>query len=114
MKLQNLYFGEDEESLQFQTYIRTYNNLFAFTSLGAKYDKKLAKRDCGVYTFKVQGQMYHFINDLYPKNEKPKNLQLYFYDNNNELAYRMTCSNKVHESVLKKLMGMLPNNPYFY
>lgn len=70
MKLRNFYFEEDEKYLHFQTYIRTYNNLFAFTSLGAKYDKKLTKRNCGVYTFKVQGQMYYFINDLYPQNGK--------------------------------------------
>lgn len=31
-----------------------------------KYDKYLVKRNRGIYTFRVQGQMYHMINDLYP------------------------------------------------
>ncbi|KAG5577426.1 hypothetical protein H5410_057560 [Solanum commersonii] len=35
-----------KESKHFQTYIRAYNNLFAFTSLGVNYDRDLAKRNC--------------------------------------------------------------------
>nr|XP_033510046.1 uncharacterized protein LOC104088840 isoform X2 [Nicotiana tomentosiformis] len=73
-ELSELYFGNTEESENFRTYIRTYNNMFAFTSLGVKYDKELARRNCGIYTFRVQGQMYHFIDDLVPSNEKPRNL----------------------------------------
>ncbi|WMV25544.1 hypothetical protein MTR67_018929 [Solanum verrucosum] len=65
---------------------QTYNNMFVFTSLGVKYDKDLAKRYHGIYTFKVQGKMYHFIDDLYPATGKGKNLQLYFYDNENEVS----------------------------
>ncbi|XP_060185029.1 uncharacterized protein LOC132614577 isoform X1 [Lycium barbarum] len=84
-ELRNLYLGNTEESKQFRTYIRTYNNTFAFTSLGVTYDKNLAKRSNGVYTFKVQGQMYHFINDLVPTNQRAKNLQLYFFDSENKL-----------------------------
>ncbi|KAG5579242.1 hypothetical protein H5410_049869 [Solanum commersonii] len=50
----------------------TYNNIFAFTSLGVTYDKELAKNNNGIYTFRVQGQMYHFINDLIPTDKKEK------------------------------------------
>ncbi|XP_019233403.1 PREDICTED: uncharacterized protein LOC109214007 [Nicotiana attenuata] len=111
-ELSELYFGNTEESENFRTYIRTYNNMFAFTSLGVKYDKELARRNCGIYTFRVQGQMYHFIDDLVPSNEKPRNLQLYFYDNDNELANRMACSTRINESIVKKLMDILKVNPY--
>ncbi|WMV49160.1 hypothetical protein MTR67_042545 [Solanum verrucosum] len=83
--LKNLYLENTELSKHFRTYIRTYNNIFAFTSLGVTYDKELAKRNNGIYTFRVQGQMYHFINDLIPKDKKGKNLQLYFFDSENEL-----------------------------
>lgn len=68
--LRNLYTRNDAESKHFQTYIQTYNNLFAFTSLGVNYDKDLAQRNHGIYTFKVQGQMYHLIDALYPKERK--------------------------------------------
>ncbi|XP_075077583.1 uncharacterized protein LOC107786932 isoform X3 [Nicotiana tabacum] len=111
-ELSELYFGNTEESENFRTYIRMYNNMFAFTSLGVKYDKELARRNCGIYTFRVQGQMYHFIDDLIPSNEKPRNLQLYFYDHDNELANRMACSTRINESIMKKLMDILKVNPY--
>ncbi|XP_019236509.1 PREDICTED: uncharacterized protein LOC109216777 [Nicotiana attenuata] len=111
-ELRNLYVGNTEESKRFRTYIRTYNNIFAFTSLGVSYDKDLARRNHGIYTFRVQGQMYHFIDDLFPANQKAKNLQLYFYDNDNELANRMACSDRIDESIVGNLMELLRNNPY--
>ncbi|XP_070028974.1 uncharacterized protein [Nicotiana sylvestris] len=106
-ELSELYFRNTEGSENFRTYIRTYNNMFAFTSLGVKYDKELARRNCGIYTFRVQGQMYHFIEDLVPSNENPRNLQLYFYDHDNELANRMACSTRINKSIVKKLMDIL-------
>ncbi|XP_019235659.1 PREDICTED: uncharacterized protein LOC109215991 [Nicotiana attenuata] len=104
--------GNSEESKHFRTYIRTYNNMFAFTSLGVTNDKDLARRYHGIYTFRVQGQMYHFIPDLLPSDKKVKNLQLYFYDNENELANRMACSMNINESIVKRLMNVLAVNPY--
>ncbi|KAF3633145.1 hypothetical protein FXO38_25729 [Capsicum annuum] len=86
--------------------------MFAFTSLGINYDKELAKRNDGIYTFRVQGQMYHFINDLFPVDQMARNLQLYFYDTDNEITNRMACSIKIHELVVTKLMNILRINPY--
>lgn len=106
-ELRALFLYSSEESQHFRTYVRTYNNMFAFTSLGVKYDKDLAKRYHGIYTFKVQGKMYHFIHDLYPATGKGKNLQLYFYDNENEVANRIACSAKVQETMIIKLMNIL-------
>nr|XP_016466763.1 PREDICTED: uncharacterized protein LOC107789465 [Nicotiana tabacum] len=111
-KLRNLFLGNSVESKHFRTYIRTYNNLFAFTSLGVKYDKDLAKRSSGIYTFRVQGKMYHWINNLHTTDDKPRNIQLYIYDNCNDLAHRMACSARIHESVVKELMDILSINPY--
>lgn len=111
-ELRNSYVGNTEESKRFRTYIRIYNNIFAFTSLGVSYDKDLARRNHGIYTFRVQEQMYHSIDDLFPTNQKAKNLQLYFYDNDNELANKMACSNRIDESIVRNLMELLGNNPY--
>ncbi|KAG5578495.1 hypothetical protein H5410_058629 [Solanum commersonii] len=112
IELKNLYLENTELSKHFRTYIRTYNNIFAFTSLGVTYDKELAKTNNGIYTFRVQGQMYHFINDLIPTDKKGKNLQLYFFDSENELRNRMACSNKLNEYVVRTLMEILKINPY--
>lgn len=91
LELRNLFLGNTKESKHFRTYSRTYNNMFAFTSLGVNYDRNLAKRNRGIYTFRVQGQMYHFIDDLVANDNSPKNLQLYFYDNEDGIAIECLC-----------------------
>nr|XP_009786693.1 PREDICTED: uncharacterized protein LOC104234759 isoform X5 [Nicotiana sylvestris] len=91
IELRELVLVTTKEFDHFRTYVRTYNNMFVFTSLGVKYDKDLAKRNYGIYTFRIQEKMYHFVDDLYPANEKGRNLQLYFYDNENEVANRIAC-----------------------
>ncbi|KAG5600732.1 hypothetical protein H5410_032102 [Solanum commersonii] len=111
-ELRNLFLGDSKECQHFRTYSRAYNNMFAFTSLGVHYDRELAKRNHGIYTFKVQGQMYHFIDDLIPSAGKGKNLQLYFYDNENELTNRMTLSDNLNELIVIKLIDILKHNPY--
>ncbi|KAG5611760.1 hypothetical protein H5410_023041 [Solanum commersonii] len=111
-ELRNLFLGHSKESQHFRTYNRAYNNMFAFTSLGVHYDRELAKRNRGIYTFKVQRQMYHFIDDLIPSGGKGKNLQLYFYDNENELTNRMTLSDNLNEVIVTKLMDILKANLY--
>lgn len=56
--------------------------------------------------------MYHFINDLIPSDEKEKNMQLYYFDSENELRNRMACSDKLNEYTIKRLMKILNINPY--
>lgn len=56
---------------------------------GVNYHQKLAKKYHGIYIFKVQGRMYDFINDLVASNEQPRNLQLYFHDDNREILNQM-------------------------
>ena len=52
--LQRLFTDRTEKCVHFRNNIRTYNNNFAFTSLGAKYFKELTKNSHGMYTFRVQ------------------------------------------------------------
>lgn len=79
-ELYDLYTSESKNSSKFQRYIRTHNNSFAFTSFGVRYDKELCKRNKGIYMFRVQGQIYHLINELLPSGNHPSILQFYFYD----------------------------------
>ncbi|KAG6641956.1 hypothetical protein CIPAW_09G109800 [Carya illinoinensis] len=79
-QLYRLFVSNDPKSIQFRTYVRTYNNKFAFKSFGVKFDRNLSQRNRGIYTFRVQGQIYHYLSDLIPSNGRPSNLQLYFYD----------------------------------
>ncbi|XP_071901098.1 uncharacterized protein [Coffea arabica] len=107
-----LFTGKTEEALCFRTYVRTYNNMFAFTSFGVHYDKSLCKRTNGIYTFKIQGQTYHYINQLIPHGGSGMFLQLYFHDTEHELANRMAFSAKLSETVVLKLIEVMKNNPY--
>ena len=110
--LRNLYLWNTNESEQFRTYIITYNNIFAFTSLEVSYDKELAKEYKGISTFRFQGKMYHFIDDLVQDTEKRRNLQLHFFDSENELRNRLECSSKLNEGIVQKLLEILNTNPY--
>ncbi|GER39395.1 CTP synthase [Striga asiatica] len=82
---QELYTSSSLEANLFRTCIRTINNHFTFTSMEVHYDKALSKRNNGIYTFKVQGQIYHFIDDFF----ESVNLQLYFHDTDTEVTKRL-------------------------
>ena len=83
--LQRLFSSDDEEADHFRKNVRTYNNNFAFTSFGAKYDRELTKNKNGIYTVCVQGQVYHFLDGILPNGNRPSGVQLYFYDPDAEL-----------------------------
>lgn len=111
-ELHLLFTSKSEESDDFRTYIRTYNCNFSFTSFGVKYDKELCKRNKGIYTFRIQGQIYHYLNELLPMDSNPSYLQLYFYDTENELHHRMKISDKLSPAIIEKLLHILDINPY--
>ena len=46
----------------------TYNSSLAFCSLGANIDKELANARRGVYTFRFQGVVHHYIGSLVPNS----------------------------------------------
>lgn len=68
--------GNTTESKHFLEGIRKYNACFQMTSFGASK----VIQDQGFWpTFKVQGQVYHRIGSLLPReNETAKFLQIYF------------------------------------
>ncbi|XP_027173989.1 uncharacterized protein LOC113773551 [Coffea eugenioides] len=112
-QLAKLYTANTPEAIEFRQCIRSYNNMFAFTSLGVHSDKELNKRDREIYTFRVQGQMYHFLNPLVPMDGyKPSNVQLYYFDTEHEIANRMAISDKFRETILEQLQQILDHNPY--
>ncbi|KVI00875.1 Helitron helicase-like domain-containing protein, partial [Cynara cardunculus var. scolymus] len=69
--------------------IRTYNSIFAFTSLGCLVDSKI---NCakGPYIYRVSGQNYHRIGSLLSEiGKKPHFAELYIYDTENETNNRI-------------------------
>ncbi|CAH9124107.1 unnamed protein product [Cuscuta epithymum] len=112
-QLVQLFTAHDPLSKHFRSCVRTYNNTFAFTSIGIyNYDKSLCRRNQGIYTFRVQGQIYHFINDLLPDGCPPRNLQLYFYDTDHALSSRLESTDRLDKDVVQVLMEVMCANPY--
>ncbi|KAG6711434.1 hypothetical protein I3842_05G052700 [Carya illinoinensis] len=111
-QLYDLFTSNTDESVHFKTYVRTYNNKFAFTSFGVKFDEDLCRRNRGIYTFRTQGQIYHYINDLIPLNGRPSYFQLYFYDTEHELENRISDSDRMNPSIIAQLIDILHINPY--
>ncbi|KAL7238543.1 hypothetical protein ACSBR2_004602 [Camellia fascicularis] len=109
--LYHLMISKDEDNQYFCQNIRTYN-LFTFTSMGVKLDSKVVTRKNGIYTFRAQGQIYHYINSLQPPNTRPKYLQLYFYDTENELQHRSENAPQLCVDIIESIMRILSENPY--
>ena len=97
--------------------IRAYNQVLAFTSLGANIDEDLANARDGVYTFRIQGELYHQIGGLMPRNtnQLPTFAQIYFYDTNldNQLQRRSNIFPNLNVNMLRLLQEELHNvNPF--
>ena len=85
--------------------------MLAFSSMGVNNDKGLATNTNGIYTFRVQGQIYHFIDDLLPRNEGPKYLQLYFYDTEHAIENRSRFFSSLRPDIISMLVDVLARNP---
>ena len=63
----------------FRKHIRAYNASLCFASLGCNVDESLART--GIYSFRVQGQMYHHLGPLLSDSAiHPRYAQVYFHD----------------------------------
>nr|CAG8665212.1 11694_t:CDS:2 [Entrophospora candida] len=89
--LQSLFSSQDDIAKHFCDKIRLYNSAFTFTSVGVKLDNELANATAGVYTFHVQGSIYHQIGSLLPEpGSEPHYLQMYVWDTENELHHQIS------------------------
>jgi hypothetical protein len=72
-----LQFDGDARSKRFLRQIRSYNSLFAFTSLGAAVDRTINSGNAP-YVFKINGVVHHRIGTLLPhQGTRPRFAQLY-------------------------------------
>jgi hypothetical protein len=67
--LKELLSRQDAPSKAFVYNIRNYNNVMAMTSMGGNFS---AKNHGGIFTFKVQGELYHQIGSLLPQEGQAK------------------------------------------
>ncbi|XP_076882481.1 uncharacterized protein LOC143530958 [Bidens hawaiensis] len=89
------------EQRDFMKNIRAYNSMFSMTSFGAKVDNTV-NRGSGPYVFKIAGQVHHWLGSLCPSpNERPRFLQMYIYDTENEISNRLHAFSNENQSELK-------------
>ncbi|KAF7826981.1 uncharacterized protein G2W53_018145 [Senna tora] len=87
--LEKLLLNDDARSKHFKKRIRTYNNMFAYTSMGGKVDNS-TNDGKEPYVYRLHGQNMHLMGGLLPDDgENPQFSQFYIYDTDNELLNRM-------------------------
>ena len=93
----------------FVNLIRAYNHVLAFTSLGANIDEQLANAREGVYTFRIQGALYHRIGGLMPIDQyhEPAFAQIYFYDT--DLNYQLQRRKEIIPRLNRNMLQILQN-----
>lgn len=87
--LHDLFHKNDRRCKFFLSNIRSFNNMFAFTSMGGKTHTSINNGHAPP-VFVLNGENYHQIGSLLPlPNDGPKFAQLYIYDTDNEVSNRM-------------------------
>jgi hypothetical protein len=104
----------DDDAKYFRKNIRYFNSHFSFTSLGVTLDRRVSTAaNTGIYTFRVQGALYHRLDHLVPGSQGPRHLQLYFYDTEDAtLAHRARRSPDLDINIIKNILTILEGNPY--
>ncbi|XP_058733993.1 uncharacterized protein LOC131605682, partial [Vicia villosa] len=88
--LHDLFHKHDTRSKLFMDNIRSFNSMFAFTSMGGKIHGEINNGHDAPPMFVMNGENYHQIGSLLPlPGSQPKFAQLYIYDTENEIKNRM-------------------------
>ncbi|XP_019186536.1 PREDICTED: uncharacterized protein LOC109181238 [Ipomoea nil] len=67
-----LFFNQDQKSSHFLKNIRSFNNMFCFTSMGGKIDRAI-NNGCAPPVFRLHGQNFHLMGSLLPvPGDRPK------------------------------------------
>ena len=117
-ELMRLWSSNDADARHFLNNIRFFNGHFSFTSLYCHLDSATTSwKNCGIYTFRAHGQIYHNIRSFgREEGKEPRHLGLYFYDDDPSLEhrYRRCCEEKCQKDkeVIKRLVAILRDNPY--
>ena len=103
-----------DDAKYFRKHIRYFNSHFSFTSLGVTLDWWVSTvAGMGIYTFRVQGGLYHRLHHLVLGSHGPIHLQLYFYDTEDRtLAHRAKWSPDLDINIIRNILWILQDNPY--
>jgi hypothetical protein len=124
--LKTLFTGQDDNAKSFCKNIRKYNNALAMTSVGCQLDRTVNDGH-GPPTFKLHGELSHLAGSLLPPDGVPPVYsQLYIYDPQAALDYRLQVEHEyreahrhpananrdsvIREDILATLLNMLHDN----
>jgi len=94
--LYDLYHKHDRAGKFFLDNIRSFNSMFAFTSMGGRVINTMNNGNAPPM-FVMNGENYHQIGSLLPiTGNQPKFAQLYIYDTDNEISNRLAAVRLVH------------------
>ncbi|KAK8812301.1 hypothetical protein WA158_007535 [Blastocystis sp. Blastoise] len=87
---------------------RIYNNSIAFASMSCT-DTQTRLDNNGIYFYKVHGNIYHSMADLYPpEGITPNYNQIYIYDQ--EEAFQLRSNNQYYDNLNTEIMRILHNS----
>ncbi|GJZ46075.1 uncharacterized protein Tco_0593671, partial [Tanacetum coccineum] len=109
--LYNMFISQCDVGKRFRRSIRAYNTNFSFALMGVQLDESVSNMTSGVYTFRAHDGIYHKIDQLVLRDGKPRYLQLYFYDDDEELQHRLSWNN-IDEDIVRRLISVLAENSY--
>jgi hypothetical protein len=113
-ELKRLFTSQDDDDAKyFRENIRYFNSHFSFTSLGVTLDRRVSTAArTGVYTFRVCAGLYHALDNLVAADNGPRHFQLYIYDTDENLVHRAKRSPDLNIEVIRRILGILEQNPY--
>ncbi|XP_073059734.1 uncharacterized protein [Primulina eburnea] len=116
IELQELYAADNEEGRHFRQFIRAYNHVFSFTSMGVNLDESLTTGTHGIYTFRAHGSIYHSIGNLLPnENCRPRYMQMWIVDTDHDIDNRLHENPELRRELLLKIQNILDqHNPFVH
>lgn len=116
IEFQLLFGVENEEGRHFRHYIRAYNHVFSFTSMGVHMDETLGTGVSGIYTFRAQGNIYHSIGSLLPhENNRPRYLQMWIVDTEHDIDIRLHENQQLRRELVLRIQNILEqHNPFVH
>ena len=111
--LKALLTGSTQRDWNFRNNIRAYNSSLAFASM-CLTGKEFKFTTNGSYCNRINGQVYHAISQMQPKNGKaPAFSQIYIYDDKDGINNHLQACNGLDRGILQELQKMIKEvNPY--
>jgi hypothetical protein len=106
-RLLSLFTDQTSKSREFREHIWGYNSALAFTSFTAK-EQDVNSGGRGPWVWKSGHTIYHRVANVLPQAERnPTYAELYFYDPDDALAYRMDNNEHLQRDTMNDLQNML-------